>query len=199
MEFHPLTPDRWPDLERLFGERGACGGCWCMWARLPAAEFKAGVGARNKRAFRRVVGSGDPPGILAYVNGEPAGWCAVAPRAVYRRLEASRNLQPVDERPVWSVTCFFIARPHRRRGLSVRLLKEAVRFAAAHGARIVEGYPTDSKARQADAFVWTGVMACFTQAGFMEVARRARTRPIVRRAVRAGAGAGAPRGSARRG
>jgi GNAT superfamily N-acetyltransferase len=184
IEFHPLTPGRWSDLERLFGERGACGGCWCMWARLPSAEFRAGVGAKNRRAFRRIVAAGDPPGILAYVNGEPAGWCAVGPRAAYRRLETSRVLQPVDDRPVWSVVCFFIARPFRRHGLTSRLLEEVVRFAGSRGATIVEGYPTDPRGKLADAFVWTGLAQSFERAGFREVARRSPTRPIMRRTVR---------------
>jgi GNAT superfamily N-acetyltransferase len=197
--FHPLTGGRWGDLERLFGERGACGGCWCMWARLPRAEFQAGVGAPNKRALRRLVAAGKPPGILAYVKGEPAGWCAVGPRAGFRRLEASRILKPVDERPVWSIVCLFIARPFRRRGLSVRLLEEAARFAASRGATLVEGYPTDARAKQADAFVWTGLASAFERAGFAEVARRSRTRPIMRRAVRRpGAGAAARRAPAAR-
>jgi GNAT superfamily N-acetyltransferase len=199
IEFHPLTPERWPDLERLFGERGACGGCWCMWARLTRAEFRAGVGAPNKRALRRIVAAGEPPGVLAYVNGEPAGWCAVGPRAGYRRLEASRILQPVDERPVWSIVCFFVARPFRRQGLSVRLLDAAARHAASRGATLVEGYPTDARAKQADAFVWTGLASAFERAGFAEVARRSRTRPIMRRAVRrTGAGAAARRTPATR-
>ncbi|HEY2954690.1 MAG TPA: GNAT family N-acetyltransferase [Candidatus Eisenbacteria bacterium] len=185
LEFHPATAGRWSDLARLFGPRGACAGCWCMWPRLARAEFRAGMGARNRRALKRIVAAGETPGILAYVDGEPAGWCAVGPRPTYRRLENSKSLAPVDDRPVWSVVCFFVARPHRRQGLSVRLLREAVRHAAARGARIVEGYPTDSEARIADAWVWTGVAAAFERAGFREVARRARTRPIMRRVIRA--------------
>lgn len=158
-----------------------------MWARLPSAEFRAGVGAKNKRALRRIVAGGEPPGILAYVDGEPAGWCGLGPRAVYRRLESSKILAPVDDRPAWSVTCFFVARPHRKQGLSVRLLREAVRHAASRGATVVEGYPTDTHTRSSDAFVWTGLASVFERAGFREVARRSRTRPIMRRVVR-GAG-----------
>ena len=184
IEFHPATPARWRDLERLFGPRGACAGCWCMWARLPRAEFQAGVGAKNKRALRRIVAAGEPPGILAYVNGEPAGWCGLGPRAGFRRLEKSKVLAPVDDRPAWSVVCFFVARPYRRQGLSVRLLREAVRHAAARGATLVEGYPTDTRSRAADAFVWTGLASAFERAGFREVARRSRTRPIMRRPIR---------------
>ena len=184
IEFHPATPARWRDLERLFGPRGACAGCWCMWARLPRAEFQAGVGSKNKRALRRVVAAGEPPGILAYVNGEPAGWCGLGPRTDFRRLEKSKVLAPVDDRPAWSVVCFFVARPYRRQGLSVRLLREAVRHAAARGATLVEGYPTDTRSRAADAFVWTGLASAFERAGFREVARRSRTRPIMRRPIR---------------
>src|SRR6266545_63042 len=192
-EFHPATAGRWSDVAKLFGPRGACAGCWCMWPRLSRPEFRAGVGAKNRRALRQLVAAGEPPGVLAYVDGEPAGWCAVGPRATYRRLEKSKTLAPVDDRPVWSVVCFFVARPYRRQGLSVRLLREAARHAAARGATLVEGYPTDSKAKIADAWVWTGVAAAFERAGFREVARRSRTRPIMRRVIRA-----APRAARRR-
>jgi GNAT superfamily N-acetyltransferase len=182
--FRPLTPARGRDLVALFGPTGACAGCWCMWPRLRHADFQRGRGAANRRAFRRRVAAGPPPGVLAYVDGAPAGWCALAPRAEYPRLESSRVLAPADARPVWSVVCFFVARPHRGRGLSVALLEAAVAFAAGRGARIVEGYPVEPRARTADAFVWTGLAATFRAAGFHEVARRSATRPIMRRSVR---------------
>ena len=88
---HPLTAERWPDLERLFGPRGACAGCWCMWPRLPGAEFAAGRGEGNRRALRRLVGAGEPPGILAYVGGEPAAWCALRRRARRTRGSSARG------------------------------------------------------------------------------------------------------------
>jgi GNAT superfamily N-acetyltransferase len=180
-EFFPLTPDRWNDLERLFGDRGACGGCWCMWWRLTASEFEDRKGAPNRRAFRRIVGSGDPPGILAYVEGKPVGWCAVAPRADLPRLGRSRILKPVDDLPVWSITCFFVARPFRCRGLSVALLRAAVEYAVSRGATVVEGYPVEPRQeRMPDAFAWFGLASAFTKAGFREVARRSETRPIMR-------------------
>ena len=184
VEFHPATSERWPDIEKLFGPRGACAGCWCMWPRLTSAEFRAGVGARNKRSLKRIVGNGEPPGILAYVDSEPAGWCALGPRASFPRLANSKTLAPVDDRPAWSVVCFFVAKPYRRKGLTTRLLREAVRHASTRGATVVEGYPVDSKARVADAWMWTGAASAFERAGFREVARRARTRPIMRKRVR---------------
>src|SRR5262245_16281686 len=182
--FHPLTPERWSDLEALFGERGACGGCWCMFWRLGHAEWKAGKGAPNRRAFRKLVGAGEAPGVLAYADGKPVGWCAVAPRAVYVALARARVLKPVDDLPVWSVSCLFVARPYRRRGLSARLLKAAAAFARGRGARMLEGYPVDPGQALPDPFVWTGLASSFRSAGFTEIARRSRTRPIMRKRLR---------------
>jgi GNAT superfamily N-acetyltransferase len=181
LSVRPLTPERWPDLERLFGARGACGGCWCMWWRLRRSEFQQRKGGANKRAFRRIVEKNATPGILAYEGREPIGWCAIEPREHYAALARSRTLKPVDDRPVWSVTCFFIARSARRQGLSVKLLTAALMHAGRHGARIVEGYPVEPrKDAMPDAFAWTGFAAAFRQAGFREVARRSATRPIMR-------------------
>jgi len=182
----PLTPSRWADLETLFGPRGACAGCWCMWWRLPAPEWKRGKGESNRRALQALVRRNVPIGVVAYRGREPAGWCAVAPRADLPRLERSRVLAPVDDTPVWSVTCFYVARPYRRGGLSTRLIEAAVKFARSRGARLVEGYPVDLRAGKsiADAWAFTGFASSFRAAGFREVERRSKTRPIMRRALR---------------
>lgn len=185
MTVRPLTPSRWPDLVRLFGANGACAGCWCMWPRRTAAEFRRGKGAGNRRAFRRVVTAGPPPGVLGYVDGVPAGWCAVAPRDAYPRLDRSKVMARVDDEAVWSVSCFFVGRGFRRRGLSRPLLEGALALARRHGARVVEAYPNDLDAHAADVFVWMGLAETFRAAGFEEVARRAPTRPIMRRRLRA--------------
>jgi len=177
---HPATPDRWPDLERLFGQNGACGGCWCRWWKLPTKAYRASVGAANKRALKRSVSGGEVPGLLAYAGDEPVGWVAVEPRARYVRLATARTLVAVDDRPVWSVTCFFVARGWRQRGVTARLLAAAAEHAQAHGAPALEGYPVDSKADQAAAFIYPGVFSTFVKAGFVEVVRKARTRPVVR-------------------
>ena len=183
LAFHPLTPERWPDLVALFGPRGACAGCWCMWPRLRGKEFSQGSGDPNRRALERIVRRGDPVGVLAYAAGAPVGWCGVAPREHYPRLAHSRVMAPVDERPVWSVTCFFVLSGWRGRGLSRRLLEQAVRYAGSCGATLVEGYPVDARKRTGDAFVWTGIASTFERAGFHEAARRSPTRPIMRKAV----------------
>ncbi len=179
-EFHPLTPDRWDDFATLFGARGACGGCWCMAWRLTSAQFEKQKGAANRQAMQALVAANARPGILAYAAGQPVGWCSVAPRATFMRLQSSRVLKPVDEAPVWSVSCFFIAKAQRKQGLSVKLLEAAIAFVKARGGRIVEGYPTATAKQQVDTFMWTGLEAAFIKAGFKEVARRSMARPIMR-------------------
>ncbi len=184
LAFAPLTAERWADLEELFGPRGACGGCWCMSWRLARREFERGKGDGNRRAFRAIVRSGAEPGVLAYRGGEPVGWCAVAPREHYPALGRSRILAPVDERPVWSISCLFVARAARRAGVSVRLIRAAVEHAAAHGAAVVEAYPVEPyETNMPAAFAWTGTVSAFRKAGFREVLRRSRTRPIMRQEV----------------
>jgi len=181
LTIHPVTADRWDDLAALFGDKGACAGCWCMWWRMTQSAWLAQKGKGTKRKLRALVKKGPPPGLLAYAEGEPVGWCAVGPREDYPRLSRSKVLAPVDAEPVWSVTCFFVRRDWRRRGVTVALLKEAARFAGSRGARIVEGYPTDSDRDEPGAFVHHGLLRGFRKAGFEEVARRSTRRPIVRR------------------
>ena len=181
LEFHSLAPERWSDLEKLFGPHGASGGCWCMWWRLPRSEFMRNCGERNREAFKSIVDSGNVPGILAYVSGQPVGWCAIGPRETFPKLERSRILKRIDDKPVWSVVCFFIAKPFRRKGITVELLKAAVNYAAEQGAKIVEGYPVEpKKVRTPDAFAYTGLASAFLNVGFVEVIRRSETRPIMR-------------------
>lgn len=193
LAFYPLTPQRWDDFARLFGPRGACGGCWCMWWRLSAKEFGRGKGAGNRRAMKRIVEGGTVPGILAYRGSEPVGWCSIAPRGDFPRLERSKVMAPFDERPVWSLVCLFVARRQRRRGVSDALVKAAVRYARRRGGRIVEACPVDTGGRRiADAFAFHGLTETFTKAGFVEVARRSPSRPLMRRyAGRSGDGSGA--------
>jgi GNAT superfamily N-acetyltransferase len=181
LRFEPATHDRWSDIELLFGSRGACGGCWCMTWRIPRKQFVAQRGEQNRSMLRDIVTEGREPGILAYHDERPIGWCAIAPREVYVSLARSRILAPVDDSPVWSVSCLFVTKPYRRKGVSVALLRASVRFARRHGAKIVEGYPQDlGKGVLPDAFVWTGIRGAFDQAGFQEVARRSPKRPIMR-------------------
>jgi len=186
LEFHPLTPEWWFDLEKLFGQHGASGGCWCMWWRLPHSEFMRNRGERNKETFKRIVDSGNVPGILAYICGQPVGWCSIAPRETFPKLKRSRILKRVDEKPVWSVVCFFIDKAFRRKGVSVELLKAAVNYATKQGTKIVEGYPIEpKKARTPNGFAYTGLASAFRKVGFVEIVRRSETRPVMRYIIRA--------------
>ena len=152
-----------------------------MHFRLPKQEFERGKGEGNRRALQHLVTSGAEPGVLAYEAGRPIGWCAVAPRERYPRLERSRAMRAVDDRPVWCVVCLFVAKAHRRRGVSVALLRGAADFASARGARLVEGYPVEPRSgAMPDVFAWTGTAAAFRAAGFSEVARGVPGRPIMR-------------------
>ncbi|WKZ37939.1 MAG: GNAT family N-acetyltransferase [Anaerolineales bacterium] len=180
LSFHPLTQKLWRDFEILFGERGACGGCWCMFWKLRGKAFDENKGDGNRQMQKSIVDAKIAPGLIAYSEGYPVGWVAVEPRSQYPKLAHSRVLKPVDDQDVWSVTCFFIEKNHRRRGIAVELLKAAIKHVKKHGGKIVEGYPLDSKTNQPAPFLFTGTASAYVKAGFKEVARNAPTRPIFR-------------------
>jgi GNAT superfamily N-acetyltransferase len=182
LTFHPLTPNRWQDFETLVGPRGACAGCWCMWWRLTSREFRDGAGVTNRNRFQKCVREPTPPGILAYRQQTVVGWCAVAPREKYRRLAFSRILQPIDDRPVWSITCLYIARSYRRQGLTARLIEAGCELAANFGASTVEAYPRVSPDKPSNPLaLYTGTEGSFTRAGFHVVATPTSVRRIMRK------------------
>jgi len=181
LEVLPVTRERFSDLERLFGPRGACGGCWCMWWRLTAREFDAMKGEENRAALAALVDRGEVPGLLAYSGSEPVGWCSVAPRETFPRLERSRLLRRVDDERVWSIVCFYVARAERGRGVMTALVRGAIDYVESQGGRIVEAYPVVPKKERAPAvFLFPGTPGPFLAAGFREVARRSENRPMLR-------------------
>ena len=183
LEIHPLTPERFPDLETLFGPSGASSGCWCMWWRASSADYDQNHGEPNRLAFKSVVASGAHTGLLAYQAGQPVGWVSFAPREDFPRLERSRTLPRVDDQPVWSIVCFFISRKARHRGMSAALIESAVKFAAERGAAIVEAYPVDRGQEPLSPGDFTGALQTFLELGFVEVARHSPKRPIVRKTL----------------
>ena len=192
LTFHPVTPAQWDDFCELFGPRGACAGCWCMWWRLPRPDFRAGKGTGNRAAMRKLVHAGVVPGILAYRGGRPVAWCSVAPRQEFPALDRSRVFARVDASPVWSISCFFVSREARRSGITVKLIEAAAAYARRKGAWIIEGYPVvPTAAGTADAFAFTGLASSFRKAGFTEAARRSERSAVYRRTL---APARAPRG-----
>jgi len=152
-----------------------------MYWRLTKGHFEKQKGNLNKKAMGKIISSGEIPGILAYFQKEPIGWCSLAPREIFIRLEKARTLKRVDNQKVWSIVCLFIAKPYRRKGLSTPLIKGAIDFAQKQGAKIIESYPFEPKQKNLpDPFVWTGLASSYRKAGFEEVRRRSATRPIMR-------------------
>jgi GNAT superfamily N-acetyltransferase len=181
IEIHPLTRERWEDFEKLFGPHGVCGGCWCMFWKMPRKDFLTNRGEGNRLLQKAIVDAGEKPGLLAYIGGNPVGWCAIEPRGNYSGLERSRIFKPIDDLDVWSVSCFYVDRKFRFQGISTALLSAAVGYAGQMGARIVEGYPTEAQEEKMPApFVYTGLASGFIQAGFKEAARRSAKRPMMR-------------------
>ena len=176
----PLTPELWEDFLTLFGKSGACGGCFCMWWRLSARDFEANKGDQNRRLMKELVFSSKQPGILLFLDDKPIGWCSLAPRNEFPRLNRSRILKRVDDKYVLSIVCFYIDRKYRRQGFSELLLKGAIDFARSRGAKILEAYPIDAKKEYPAVFAFTGFVKPFARAGFKEVARRSEKRPIMR-------------------
>ena len=178
----PLTPERWRDFETVMGPKGGCGGCWCMLWRRRKTDYDKRVGDGNREDIRAIVEGGQEPGLLAYESDRPVGWISLAPRERFVRLETSRVLKPVDDQPVWSISCFLVVRDCRNRGVAEALLRAACAFASQRGASILEGYPIEpSKRPDPAAYAWTGFASVFRRAGFEEVARRSETRPIMRK------------------
>jgi GNAT superfamily N-acetyltransferase len=181
LTFKPLTEKTWNDFEDLFGARGACGGCWCMAWRLKSSDFEKQKGAGNKKKMKSLVKKNEQIGIIGYIEKKPIAWCSVAPREKFIRLESSRVLKKIDDEPVWSILCFFISREFRRKGLSTNLMEGVIAFCKKEKVKIIEGYPTVPYNKDIPAaFAWTGVPSAFEKAGFKEITRRSKSRPIMR-------------------
>ncbi|QAA76074.1 MAG: Acetyltransferase, GNAT family [Candidatus Bipolaricaulis sibiricus] len=182
---HPLTPERWADLEALFLARGCAmaRSCWCMYyressriavpARLTAAEYR-------RQRLQALAADDPPPGLIGYRDGVPVGWVSLGPREAFPRLRRSPVAKAVDDLPVWSIVCFVVPPAYRNQGVATGLLQGAIAFARERGAVALEAYPVDKPVRSADASMWFGAMSMYAKAGFVEVARRRPERPVVR-------------------
>ncbi|HET9046291.1 MAG TPA: GNAT family N-acetyltransferase [Casimicrobiaceae bacterium] len=189
LDIQPLTRARWKDLETLFNGPGGSQvrGCWCMYYRHSGdTETPAGMtrAQRNKRNLKAVVDGGVVPGLIGYRNDDPVAWISLGPREDYRKLERSPVMKAVDDKPVWSVICFFTAKHARGEGISAQMLAGAAVYARAQGATLLEAYPVDKPGRSGDDNMWFGAKTMYDRAGYKEVARRKPTRPIVRKALR---------------
>ncbi|MCI0711088.1 MAG: GNAT family N-acetyltransferase [Chloroflexi bacterium] len=176
--YHPVTLERWNDFESLFGEKGACGGCWCTHWRISRYQREKYEG--NRRTMENLVRSEVVPGLIGYLETEAVAWCSVGPRTDYTALETSRLLQRVDDQPVWSIVCFFVKRPYRQQGIMQQSIKAAVDYACQHGAEIIEAYPIDVKEHMTAPGGYMGMTSTFKAAGFVEVKRVSDTQSIMR-------------------
>lgn len=177
----PLTPERWSDFEALLGPRGAYGGCWCMWWRLTRREFEKGQGGGNRRAMKKIVESGSVPGLLAYKDKKPVGWCSIAPREQYSTLERSRVLKRLDDEPVWSLVCFYIHKTMHGQKISEKLIRGAVEYVRSRGGKIVEAYPTVPRSKKLPPVSsFMGLPSIFKTVGFVECKRASASKMIMR-------------------
>lgn len=176
---YPLTSERWPDFERLFGNDGAHGGCWCMWWRIPEDEFERQCGVTNKNAMQEIVNSGKQTGIIAYIDDQPIGWCSFGTREEFPSLHRYWNLDG-DNKTTWSVVCFFIAKPYRRQGVKTQLLKYALEYAVHNGAKVVEGFPIEPKEELTSYSGFTGIESVYRKLGFTEVYRNSKGQLIMK-------------------
>ena len=172
---------RLSDLDELFGSDEVADRCWCMWFKLRRPEWDAIGRAGRKAMFQALVEAGPPPGVLAYAGEVPVGWCAIEPREAYPVILRSRVRAPVDDRPAFAITCFYLMPRWRRRGLMRPLIEGAVALARARGAGLVEAYPLDPEPGERPSGAFTGIGKAFRDQGFIEVARRSKLRPILRR------------------
>jgi len=182
LTFEPLSKDNWIKFVQLFGSKGACGNCWCMSFRLRRQDFEAGKeNDGNKKAMKNIVWAEQPAGILAFYEGQAIAWCAFAPRENFVKIENSRVHKRIDDKPVWSIPCFFIAKNFRRKGVSVELLRAVIDYARTKRIDTIEAYPAiPTQAKLPDAFAWIGLYKSFKRAGFKIVDRTSKHRPMVR-------------------
>ncbi len=182
--YRELEPDMWPALEALFGEKGACGGCWCQTWRVERGGklWEATKGEPARLRMKELVLSGKALGILAFDGDRAVGWCSFGPRADFPRIETMKAYRRDDTDGVWSITCFFIGKGSRGQGVARNLIREAVGAMRKRGVQVIEGYPVpltkDGKKLPA-AFSWTGPQAIFEQAGFTLVQQVSPSRPLV--------------------
>jgi GNAT superfamily N-acetyltransferase len=189
LDIRPLTPPRFRDLEALFNGPGGSQvrGCWCMfYRRSGATAIPKGMsrGEYARASLKALVDQGCVPGLLGYRDGEPVGWVSLGPREEFAHLARSPVMKPVDDKPVWSVVCFYSAKRVRGGGVAAAMLEGAIDFARGCGARLLEAYPVDRPQRCPDEAMWFGCKAMYDRAGFAEVARRRPTRVVMRKALR---------------
>ena len=173
----PLTPERWSAMEDLFGAGGACGKCWCMYWRIGSA-YRKRAPEENMRDFHAVVEAGPPPGLVAFAADSAIGWCQVTPQNALPAMAKAKEIGPADDMGIWSLSCIYVRKGWRRKGVARALVEAAVEFARDFGAPALEAYPLDAKLTNSASF--TGFVSTFERAGFEIVSRKFPARPVMR-------------------
>jgi GNAT superfamily N-acetyltransferase len=165
----PATPDRWADIATILGGNGDKA-CWCQAPRGVARGYGKDAPGSRRETLRAQLEGDPPPGMLAYVDGEVAGWCGFGPRLSLPRLERSRTIPKIDDRDVWSILCFNIRVGYRRRGVAGALLDGVIDLARRSGAPGLEAYPIDPEGQRVDvSFGYVGLTPMFERRGFRRV------------------------------
>ncbi|WP_196259504.1 GNAT family N-acetyltransferase [Pelagibacterium limicola] len=176
LKVKPVTGKSWPDLETLFESKGGPSYCWCMPYRAMDDRAKAG-NADRKAALKSRVEKRVPIGLVGYLTGEPVAWCSLGPRESFMKLG---NPQDGDDHGIWSVTCFFIRRDFRGRGLSAQMLAAAIAYARKRGAEMLEGYPVDP---DSPSYRFMGFVSLFENRGFAPAGRAGTRKHIMQLAL----------------
>jgi len=179
LTFRAVEMSTWPDFERLFASRGAPHYCWCQVYRATRGAARQANRAELKAAMCERIHQGMHVGLLAYAGGEPIGWCSIGPRPTFPRLRTASvsGAADPDDSSVWSLTCFFVPRRFRKRGLALRLLQTAIEHARTQEATAVEAYPVDP---DSPGYRFGGFRPMFRAAGFREIGRLGKRRYVVR-------------------
>lgn len=179
------TPAEWDDVQRALTGGGDGASCQCVWPVLRDKDWNKTTKDQRVGILRDEITTGPPPGIVAYVDGEAAGWIRIGPRPSQKRLGYTRTIvaatqEPLEDGSVWAVTCFSVRRDHRGKGLNAALLAAAVDYARTSGARVIEGYPVDTATMTVSSNdLFHGALSTFLAAGFSVVGELRSGRPLV--------------------
>ncbi len=171
VEVQPATLDRFDDVAAILGPaEGKPHGCWCLYYRLSSGEFNRVQGEERPVHVRDLCAGDQAPGVIAYRGSEPVGWCAFGPWSDMGRLQRSRTIPRIDERPRWSIVCFVVRAGYRRQGVAAALLEGAIEYATASGVDLLEAYPAETEGGRISAsLAYVGTTSMFERAGFQRI------------------------------
>jgi GNAT superfamily N-acetyltransferase len=171
VEVVPATLDRFDDVAAILGPaEGRPHGCWCLYYRLASGEFNRLQGEERPGHLRALCAGEHAPGVVAYRGDEPVGWCAFGAWSDMGRLQRSRTIPSMDERPRWSIVCFVVRARARRQGVATSLLDGAIAYARQQDVPLLEAYPVETDGGRISAsLAYVGTTSMFERAGFQRI------------------------------